>query len=54
MKVRVIKKNDNPSVHPDLVRLVKSMQTLLRRRYPDPLERHMIAVRIMGEVQKAA
>lgn len=52
-KVKIIKREDKP-VHPDLARLVKSMQTLLRRRYPDAMERQLVVGKIMFEVQKVA
>jgi hypothetical protein len=42
------------TIHDDLKRLVKSMQTVLERRYPVTEERKLVAGQIMAEVQKAA
>lgn len=49
--VTVIKRDEvKPPVHEDLLRLAKSMRTVLRHRYRNPLERKAIAVRIMAEI----
>jgi hypothetical protein len=42
------------TIHDDIKRLVKSMQTVLERRYPVSEERKLVAGQIMAEVQKAA
>lgn len=47
---KIIKRQDKP-VHPDIKRVAKSMRDLLQRRYPDPLEREVIARRIMQDVK---
>jgi hypothetical protein len=47
--VKVIRKADQ--VNQDLWRLVCSMKSLLRSRYPDESERQQVAQRIMQEVR---
>lgn len=51
-KVKRIKRDDRPAepIHDDLFRLVNSMKTVLRRRYPDKFERQIMAVKIMREL----
>lgn len=47
---KIIKKADKP-IHPDVRRLAASMKAVLIRKYPDPLERQMVAQKIMREVK---
>lgn len=47
---KVIKRNDKP-VNADVWRLVGSMKSLLKTRYPDPAERRVVAQKIMQEVK---
>lgn len=52
-KMEKVKKDETP-IHEDVLRLAKSMQVVLRRRYPNPIERQVVAVQIMHEVSRAA
>jgi hypothetical protein len=54
LKIKVIRRDEAVQVHEDLKRLVKSMQMVLIRKYKDPEERRIVAIRIMAEVRAVA
>jgi hypothetical protein len=51
-KPKIIKRDEKP-VAPELRRLVYSMRAMLRRTYPNPVERQEVAQKIMRQVQAA-
>lgn len=52
-KIKIIKKSEQVQIDPDLRRLAISMRNILKRKFPNPLERDAVAAQIMQQVRTA-
>lgn len=52
-KIKIIKKAEQSQIDPDLRRLAISMRNILKRKFPNPLDREAATVQIMQKVRTA-